>query len=347
MQHRRFSRLLTLATLVLMLMVIGGSAIQAQTDCMGLAQADCDILEAANANMDMVDSMTFDLSAELTVSGLELMAMLVPGLPGAMELTLESDGVLDGTNEAAQIFFDLAAEMAMEEASATGTLILIDEVVYMIDEDGQAYGVKPSDIDTADLPVEVDMEDMDVMELADALDFDIFAATFAGFGMDPSEYMSFARLDDVEMMGMTMYPFEFSMDIGALLNSPEFAEVLGMLAGFGDDPSMAGMAEMIPMLMQGIESELSLTEYVGEDGYVHGFAFSFGLVMDLSAMFGPGEPIEILVALDLGMDDINSAPAVSAPSDVTILSEDEAEAMMTEMFADFEDMFAGFSDMMP
>ena len=348
MQHRNRSRLLTLATLILMLAFIGGNVIQAQDDCFGLAQADCDILNAANANMADVSSFTYDLSTELSMGGMELLAMMLPGLPGGMSLSLESDGTFDGNGEALEIFFDVSAEMGMESAAASATLILVDEVAYIITEEGKAFGVKPSDLDTDALPVDIDMEALDMMELTETLSMDAFTGLFTDFGMDPSEYTTFARLDDVEMMGQTMYPFEFSMDIGGLLNSPEFMGVIGMLAGVGaEDPSMAGIMEMVPMLMAGIQSEMSMTEYIGADGYVHGVSIAFDFAMDLSALFGPGEPIEIALVLDMGMDNINSAPSVSAPSDVTILSEDEAEQMLTEMFSDFEDLFAGLADMLP
>jgi hypothetical protein len=184
--------------------------------------------------------------------------------------------------------------------------------------------------------------------MAETFSMDALTDMFTDFGMDPSAYSSFARLDDVDMMGQTMYPFEFTLDIGGLLNSPEFLEVVGMLAGVAeDDPSMGGMMDMIPMLMAGIESELSMTEYIGEDGYAHGISFALDFTADLSTLFGPGDPIEIALALDMELDNINAAPGVMAPDNVTILSEDEAEAMVTEMFSDFEDLFAGMGEMMP
>ena len=346
MQHRIWSRFLTLATLVIVLTFIGGTVINAQDSCFGLAQADCDILNAANDNMANVTSFTYDLSADLSVGGMGVLAMFAPGLPAAMSFSVESDGVFDGGNEAAQIVFDINAEVGAESAAATGTLFLVDQVVYLIAEDGRAYGVKPEDMDTSDLGV--DMESLDMTEMTESVNMDAFTSMFTDLGMDPNQYTTFARLDDVEMMGQTMYPFEFTMDIDALLNSPEFMEVIGALAGVtADDPSMAGVMEMVPALLAGIQSELSMTEYIGADGYMHGISLAFDFGVDLSSLFGPSEPIEITLTLDMGMDNLNSAPAVSAPGDVTMLSEDEATAMLTDMFSEFETLFAGLGEMMP
>lgn len=348
MQHKLWSRLLILVILVMVLTALGGSAIHAQDSCFGLSEADCEILTTANENMAMVNSFTYDLSADASVGGMQLLAMLAPGLPGEMAFSLASNGTFDGDNQAAEVFFDISADVDMESAAATGTLILVDDVVYMIDEDGQAYGFKPDDMDTADLPMDMDMESLDMAEMAETFSMEALTGMFTDFGMDPSAYVSFARLDNMDLMGQTMYPFEFRLDIGGLLNSPEFLQVIGMLAGVAeDDPTMGGMMDMVPTLMSGIESELGMTEYIGEDGYVHGISFVLDFTADLSSLFGPGDPVDIGLSLNLELDNINAAPAVVAPGNVTILSEEEAQAMVTEMFSEFEDLFAGLGEMMP
>jgi hypothetical protein len=336
------TRLFTLMLVVLLTLVVG-QAVFAQGDgCFDLPADDCALVTAATENMADVESFSYDLTLDVSVSGLVMLQALGLQVPDSMAFTLVSNGVIDSTAEEGEIFFDLSMVVGEETVQRAATLMVVDEMVYFV-IDGKAYSVEPSEDDMADLPV--DIEAMDMASITETLDVGELTGMLAGYGLDPNAFVSYVRLDDAEMMGQTMYAFERSLDLGAMLNSPEVLAMIGMFAG--DDPTMSAMLEPV---MAGIASEISTLEYVGaDDGYLHKVGANFSLVMDLSALLGPMDPIGLDLMVEADMGDINAAPAIVAPEGATMLTDEEAEAMMDEFFAPFEEFIdnLGIADMLP
>lgn len=156
-----------------------------------------------------------------------------------------------------------------------------------------------------------------------------------------SEVVTYQRLDDQEMMGQTVVPFELRLDLGALINSPEFQpilteELIALTRQF-DDPMFSLLIGFAPLIFPGLESEIVLTQYVGvDDNFVHGIGFEFDFLIDLGMLTQPSDapsgsssipPLDLSLDFELTLHDINSDIEISAPTDARELSQAEIDRL--------------------
>lgn len=326
--HRKF--MFTLLLVVLLALSVGNVVFaQDAPECFNLPAADCEVITAAQIKMDEVSSSSYDLEINLSVEGLEILAAFMPGIPGAMSMTLLSNGAFDEGAQALQVFYDLSMDMG-EPMQTTGQFAFIDSFVYIVAE-GMSMGLEINEEDMADLfPV----DPTDPGSVTDSFDAGTLTSMLAEFGIDAEAYVNYARLGDVDGMA----PFELTFDIAGLLNSPEFGALVGALAG----ESMEGMDQMLPMLFGGLESSIVMTEYV-KDGYVYLTDFAFTFSLDLAPLMGSPDPMVMNIVLDgtFSVDDLNAVPAIVAPEVDEMYTGEEAEAKLEEIFGKLEEMLGG------
>lgn len=154
------------------------------------------------------------------------------------------------------------------------------------------------------------------------------------------KYMSVARLDDTDVDGNAAAVFETTFDLGSLVASPEFAELVKVLAASGalgeGAPSAAdieGTLQMVgmmgPMLFQGLY--IGGTETVGLDPqYIYqttaGISWDLASLIQMAAMSGQlpeGIDANAPVAIDLQTSVTNSEigveQTIEAPADAMMI----------------------------
>jgi hypothetical protein len=154
------------------------------------------------------------------------------------------------------------------------------------------------------------------------------------------QYMSVARLDDTDVDGNPAAVFETTFDLGSLVASPEFAELVKGLAASGalgeGAPSAAdieGTLQMVgmmgPMLFQGLY--IGGTETVGLDPqYIYqttaGISWDLASLIQMAAMSGQlpeGIDANAPIALDLQTSVTNSEigveQTIEAPADAMLI----------------------------
>jgi len=331
---KRNFRYLTVFALLLVVLALFSVSVSAQDDCFNLPADDCAIITSATANMSTFTSFDGAYSVEITASGMELLAMLEPSIPGSVDVMADGTFIfVESDIPTFELSLNASANLGMESEELAFALVAVDGFGYLVKTLGgetEVVGTKMEQEDLADF-------DLDMSDLGD-LNLSLLTDELTSMGLDLSSYMSFDRLDDKEMMGQAMYPFQLSLDLGGYLQSDEFGMMLNML--LGSDQSMAGM---ITPILETIESQLAVTQYVGaDDNYIHKTTISFGFTVDLGVLMGmapgSGDLTEIYLLLELEMGHINEALTVTAPEGATMLSPEEFEEYMDEILSPLEDL---------
>lgn len=337
--------------MMLVLALTIAPSVSAQEDgCFNLSAEDCAIINAATANSNNITSFNQNFSIDFTASGLETLAMFSPGVPPEVSFNVVGSGPFSLLPDAE---IPLATSLNMvvnadfgEGAQIDGFVVpfaIVDNYVYF-PTGSELVGVPISAEDLGELaassglgfdPTTMMGEDMTgMMEGMGGL-----AEAFAGF----ESFVDYQRLPDADVAGQTVYPFQFSIDLGGILNSPEFVEAMNMVGGMaagmlGEEAGaeeMAGMMSMLTPLLQGIDSTIVVTQGVGaDDNFIHSLTLDWDLSADLSALMGgePGSmaPIVANFLFNVELTDINSNPSISAPEGARLLTEEEAAALLGE-----------------
>jgi hypothetical protein len=278
--------------------------------------------------------MTFNLDGTLDLSGIAAMDPSMAG--GVATITAKGSGAFSVDLMAADPMNALAAKVDVTGAvvSPDGeepfdvSIVIVDGMMYGLDRLGDNTWESESLEDAlaaSGIPMDPSM-------------FSDPSAMLEGMGMgdmgmadmDMSPFVTQQRLADEQIMGQTMYPFETSLDLMAMLLSEEvmgaITEAMSAGAGTGtSDSEMAQMAAMLPMLpmMLGNSSVvINITQWVGaDDGYMHKFALNLDAVIDLNtliAMMGESggatvDPITLNAVFWVELSDINGAVDIAAP----------------------------------
>jgi hypothetical protein len=332
------TRLLALV-LVLMLSFTLASTVGAQDaldTCYQLSSADCDFLTAALANpaSSFNYTMGLDFSADLSV--VEAMG---EGGPTNVTVSAQGNGAFILNPDAADpnsaialsVYLQGAANDGMEETPFDVGLVIVDGNAYFssMEETGGEWMGAPLDmmLEQADMPFDIMAllsGDMDPMDVAGATGM----GDMGGMA-DASGFITQTRLPDEDMMGQTTYPFQTTFDIAALLNAPEFQEIMSSgMAGMGDDAAMAMM--FLPMMMDNMVLTVNYTQWYGaNDSFIHRIQVDGDVSLDLSAliqMMGEEAPAnlppltaKLIFWIDLA--DHNGAVSVVAPEGAMMMPE--------------------------
>jgi len=346
-----------LALVMVLVLALGFASVAGAQDgsgCYNLAAGDCEIINSAYANAAGITSFYQSWSIDFEASGLGILGMLAGGgVPESVTFTNTGEGpfVIDPSAEFPILMYtDQTASMsAGEEVQDFGTYafalvnghlyfpdgtgnnigipleVLLDPEVLGLDEQLGAMGLPAGSLDFS-------MDDLEITTFGD-----ILGDTSGGMGGTDAflaPYSDYVRLADEEMMGQTMYPFVYSLDLGGLLNSEEFSGLMALAGGMGgDDPSIAAAMEVVPMLLGGLEGNIVMESWVGaDDGYIHLWAIGMDMTLDLSALMGgePGsmEPVTMDFLFEVEISQQNESFDVPVPANAMEISADEARAIL-------------------
>jgi len=164
------------------------------------------------------------------------------------------------------------------------------------------------------------------------------------------EYIGYTRLPDADVNGMSLSPFYFNADISGLLQSPEISEMLSfigpMLQGMGGGGEIEipaetmAILEALPTLLESLVVQFDVTQYVGQDNFIHKLTFNANLNVDFSAIGAimpeileamPTGVVSIVINFDVELSGINQPVTVTAPEGAEILTEEQ----LKEFFEQF------------
>jgi hypothetical protein len=303
------TRLVTvLLVITLALMLAPTASAQGGWDCSNLPAEDCDTLMLALSNTYWaLDSAT--VSVDLSIGagdGLGLGDTTIIGT-GAM--------VLDRAAAASDMYSAVA--LTLDATATSGGMAAPTGFTYV---GGNAYWVDPFSGQWLGLTAaDVTMAAADPASPIGAMAGPVFVLGMVGMTGDisalglptPLLALKYQRLDDSSMMGQTMYAFQFSTDNVAA--SGELAEMLGLFTGgIGALDPTGLVGGLLPIFIGGTNLTMDTTFMVGaDDGFVH------QILVDIAADV-TGTPM--VITLDVGVSDINSTGAISAPEGATMVT---------------------------
>jgi hypothetical protein len=302
-------RSLFLTMLILFAMVLGAVAAQdmPMNDCLNLGADDCAIVNGAYANLTTLTNFTLELDVAFEAAGLpdETMSSLTFDMSGAINVT-EGMGMMLPVNMGGG--FDIEATQNGEPALPPMSIefALVDDFAYFTDPFSGFW----SGIDLVAL--------LSSEEFGSMLD-SAMAGDTSALGVDTPDMATILPLLAVlDLPGFLNYErdgddFVFTIDFAALqaLNDPENA---GLLAGIDAalteaDPSMAGMAAALPMMIS--DGQIEVVQSVNTDlNIVDNIAVTAYLELAMGV-----EPITVDLAVNLALTNIDEAPAAEAPAE--------------------------------
>ena len=358
-------KLLSFVLVIALVVLIPAVAAQeGDPACFNLSAEDCAVLTAASANTDTISSFTQTFFIDFDLSGL---SMLTGGPEDSITAQISGSGpfvlgVAGDVPFALRLDMDVAFDDGMDSITASIPFAIVDGILYIPGED-EIVGIPLNEetlamLDFDDLTggmLPLEAEDLlgggDMMAPPATLG-DLFG--FDGAAMEVDEfvlrYTDYQRLSDVMLLGQTMYPFALTLDLTGMIRSPEVQELVNELLGVADmfaddemmaDPMLGMMMGLVPMLLEGIEGQLVVTQYVGADNnFINKLTVDLDLALDLGLLFGMGEPqegmpefppITVDLTFDVELTDINEDLVVTAPAGARILTPEEIEMMSMGM----------------
>lgn len=340
------------AMMVLAMALMMVPTVSAQSElCFDLSADDCAIVQGAYETTNSLSSFQQDFSIDFSTTGLgEIAAML--GAPiGDLTFNVSGSGPFaltgDNTNPVVMSMDMMVSASGLMPLDGVEVPFAITDGFMYLPGEGEIIGI-PLDPEAAEglagmagglgLPVDPGT----ALEGAEALPA---PATFGDIFGDMGDtsgaaalapYVSYVRLPDSDMMGQTVYPFEFTLDLAALLNSPEIQEALGAAGEMaGDDPTVGLILGLLPAVLADANADIIVTQYVGaDDNFIHGLDFGLDLSLDLGPLLSTGEemqemPLDVNMMFQVDISEINSEVSVAAPEGARQLTPDE----VNELFA--------------
>jgi hypothetical protein len=324
-----------LRTILLLVVLIGslflGSFAQAQDmpvdPCFGLAQADCDVINAASANgTGGATSFSLDFSIKFSAANIPDETM-----PGAVFNAAGTVDLVPGAS--ADIPFNIgsviAASFGPDAAAVTELPLevrLVDGVLYYTDPStgGTWMGVDlMATLASPEFQEQLGMLGVDPtapdLGLTDA-------AMNATGGLDPAALGPLLEL--VNLPGLISYTrsgdtFTFVLDLTAMqaLLSPEYEAQLNAITDALSqvDPSSAMLVTLIPTLIQ--QGTITVSQTVNTSlNIVETINFNVAATIDTMMLTGqPAEPALVNLDVVLTLKNLNSAPAPVAPEGATMI----------------------------
>ncbi len=281
---------------------------------LGLSADDAALYQAAVENSATAGSFSYSVDTLISITGV--------GEDGDVVIDVNAAGVIG------EGLFSMLVTGALtaggEEIPADLDIRFVDDTGY-VGLMGQYYSITPEDLgdmmDMAgsmmgDLPVDPEamMEgDMGAMG-------DMSGMMGSMMTMDPSEFVSFARLDDMDGQAH----FQINVDYGAMMNNPEMAEMMqgvidaqmGMMGDMGGaemtpEQLEAMMAAMGPMFENAV---FTFDQYVELESQTVSRA-----VLTVEFPFGYMNPEtpegNMSISMDINLSGYGEAVSVEAPAD--------------------------------
>lgn len=314
----------------------------ADLNCLNLSEADCIIVTTALNNIARMDSFTQRFSFSQSVSGAEA---VVPGMGLDSSTQAQGSGpfVIDrekASPDAPYMGVSMALDVSgqtsggrQEDRAGETRFVIVDGVFYLKDQvTGEWKGV-PVEALIKSQPDAMSMMSAGsaVMSSPAALD-EILDFNLLELLQTPG-FLSQARLADESIDGQTMAVFQFSGDLGALLQNQDAQAALGLAladAMGGGSGGMSGqLAMMMPVILESTTGTLTLTRWIGvDDGFAHRIAINIDAAIDLFGGAGasnatPIPPILVNLNLTVDLAAINATAAPTAPAGAVMVSPQE------------------------
>ncbi len=342
-------RLLMLVILASGLML--AAPVLAQGDgypCFNLAAEDCAIIVTAGQNAAQMTSFAFLYDLEFSATGLLPLALFID-LPEEIRFASAGEGrfvIADDTP--ADLQLSLSANGALEDEPALAAqleLTIVDGVAYLRDVAGDsatmgfvldaeslrslldALGI------TLDLPLEAVLEG-NPANFGEFIQLDQLGGALNPSGADIAPFSDFVRGDDLLLAtDNTLQEFVYTLDINALLASPEFGQLLALASGqAADDPTLGFLLQLLPVLLREVDATLFILQYVDADtGQLSAVTLDFALLFDINAALSPGragDPVDVRLLFTLTLYDVNTAAVVIPPPDAQIFSVADVLALL-------------------
>jgi hypothetical protein len=291
-----------------------------------LAEADCKALAAADANIAKMTSFaqTYDFqfkvnsgttNVEVTSKGSGVFAIDPAALTGSdptaalggLKLTLDFDGSTKGTGT---------------DQSGKAQVVIVDGVLYANDGKTGWMGIKLADVLTA------------AMSQSSTSSTSAQTAQVQALLSDPAVLQSISAIPNIkgfitqekaagpDIDGKKTTSFVYKFDIKALLASKDLYPLIKAVAKASNptgpevtDAQIEQLAPIVGTLLK--DSVVTVTRYVGEDGFIHGIKLYVQLKIDASAMGGgaggAASTADLLFSLDVQLSKINEKFDVKAP----------------------------------
>jgi len=338
MKSRLFVFVLAFVLILSLVPVVGAQS----GECYGLSDADCQLMLDAEANSANMNAFNFSFDLDLSVDASAIGAMTGEA-DAAAKVAVKAAGtgafmMADSADPMSS--FALKMDMAGSANDGTGdqsfdfSFVIKDGMIYIMDPDsGQWMGMSMEDaMAMSDLPIDPSAMlsgGADPSALLGGMGGDM------GLGdMDMAQFVTQQRLGDESMMGQTMYPFQTTVDLAAMLNAPEvqqaITDAMTMASGMGGEGggSEAAMIGMIlPMILQNSSATIDVTEWIGaDDMFMHKLALDVNASIDLSVLLSMGgdssmamDPITVVLNFWVEMSDINGMVDITVPEGAMIV----------------------------
>ncbi|MCA9912071.1 MAG: hypothetical protein KC496_01925 [Anaerolineae bacterium] len=316
-------RVLFVTALVLLMASLAVVSAQDFDPCLGLAAEDCATINEAYANLDGVNSFSFEYSIDFSVSGIPESAGL-----GSSEVTFSNTGngymalnmeAMDTATIPANISMTMTSSWSgfgpdMEDASdVLNEFMVIDNMIYLGDGTGMWLSIDPAE--SADMG-------------AATLGFDPTALAGDPAAMDDALGMASGFMPLLNVPGFLAYTrdgdvYTFNADITALISSPEFMQAMSSLSE-SEDPNMqqaAMIVSILPMVFQ--EANITVTQNVNPDmNVVDGVGFTLNATVD-GSLLDPeiSDPIVNSLDFNVNIADANGEFEFVVPENVTPLDQ--------------------------
>jgi len=320
-------RFVVMMLIALMAIASFPSGARAQGAGCTLAEADCKMLADADAKLASITSFeqSFDFQLKLNGGGsnievaskgkgvfaIDPAAMAGGGDPtaalGGLKLTLDLDGSTKGTGT------DQAGKVQV---------VIVDGVLYFNDGKAGWMGVKLADVLTS------------AMTASSSGSSAAQTAQIQALLSDPAVMQSISAIPNIkgfitqekaagpDIDGKKTTSFIYKFDIKALLASKDLYPLIKAIAKqsnpTGPEVTDAQIEQLAPLFGSLVkDSVITVTRYVGEDGFIHGIKLYVQIKVDTAAMGGGGSgaatTADVLFSLDVQLAKINQKFEVKAP----------------------------------
>jgi hypothetical protein len=319
-------RVLFVTVFVLLLSSLAVVNAQDFDPCFGLAEDDCAAINEAYANLDGINSFSFEYSIEFSVAGIPESAELGTSEitfsnsgSGVMALDPEALAMTDGTTIPADIDMTMVSSWTgfgpdMPDATdVPNEFRVVDGLIYVSDGMGEWLVIDPA--------ASADMG-------ADALGFDPAAMAQDPEALDQAFGMAAGFMPLLNVPGFLIYErngdvFNFTADLTALLQSEEFTQSMAGLSE-SEDPTMqqaSMIVSILPLVFE--DATVTVTQNLNPDiNIVDGVGFTVDATIN-GALLDPEitEPIVISLAFNVSIADPNGEFEFVAPENATPIEE--------------------------
>jgi hypothetical protein len=329
--------------------------------CFGLSEADCAVINSASENMLTVTSFGQTFTLNVQMSGIQS-----PDMPTDVSLQASGTGpvMMVMVEETMIPNFNLPMTATFNGTTSDVSFHLVDGFAYLgipgrtvgfaIENLGDMGGMMGGGTgDMPDMPEMPEVPGMPEMpDLGNMGDLGGMGGMLGGMlgSLPIGDYISYTRLPDADVNGMSLSPFYFNADVSGLLQSPEVSGLLSfigpMLQGMGGGNSeieipaeTLAILEALPTLLESLVIQFDVTQYVGQDNFIHKLTFNANVNVDMSAIAaimpeaveGMSGVVSVVINFDVELSGINQPVTVTAPEGAEILTEEQ----LKEFFEQF------------